>query len=274
MFFNKELTDFANKVLADSKNEISLDDIKNATPSILKNLMNDMGIENVNITVSTPETGNVNLKFKKGDEAPTIICDAKYNDFVEELLANTPEEYKLKKDKRPIDINEEICECKNNNNKCCKWEEDTNEAECTCDNKMNPTTTTGHNDILEEETPKMLAEDFEGMYSVLLLNACNATPEYYHAVEHICCEELFPNDMVYNDCDGFDIEDADIIVALPNVWKKVDSDTALTLEQELDNDKIIKLINPETFELEDIETFQDVEKITMTPLQENTTYGY
>lgn len=266
MFFDKELIDYANKILANSKNEISLDDIRNAAPSILKTFMNDMGIENINVTVSTPETGNVNLKFKKGDEAPTIICDEKYNNFVEELLANTPEEYKIKKDKQPIDVNEETCECKKSDNKCCKREEDKNEVKCTCDNKMNPTTATECNEILEE--------DFEGMYTVLLLNACDSKPEYYHAVEHICCKELFPNDIVYNDYDGFDIEDADIIVVLPNIWKKVDSDTALTLVQELDNGKTIKLINPETFELEDIETFQDVEKITMTPLQENTIYGY
>lgn len=93
-------------------------------------------------------------------------------------------------------------------------------------------------------------------------------PEFYNAVHYICENEHFPECGVYR-YDEVIPGNVDTYILLPNAFNKMDQDRVNWFASEMDNkDVIVYVINPETFELTEIMSSNELQEYAMTEAQE------
>lgn len=119
-------------------------------------------------------------------------------------------------------------------------------------------------------------EDFELDNEVIVLHSVGGesfNAPFYNAVLHICENEYFPESGVYAEDEDYP-EKVDVRILLPNVWNKMMTEAIEYFEECLANGEEIYVIDPETFDLIDINNSLELWDYAMTSVQESEILNY
>jgi hypothetical protein len=92
-------------------------------------------------------------------------------------------------------------------------------------------------------------------------------PLFYNAVRHICETQYFPINGVYT-YQEIEPKESDIAILLPNVWGKITGEFIKTYEEYMENGGKVFVIDPESFECEEIKHSSDLWNFEMSIVQE------
>lgn len=137
------------------------------------------------------------------------------------------------------------------------------------------------NDTVEQDDKKVniceeIDEDFELDNEVIVLHSVGGeafNAPFYNAVLYICENEYFPESGVYAEDEDYP-EKVDVRILLPNVWNKITTDAIEYFEECLANGEEIYVIDPETFDLIDINNNIELWDYAMTSVQESIIHNY
>lgn len=119
------------------------------------------------------------------------------------------------------------------------------------------------------EVKKTLKEYDNEEVMVLLDDVGGAVynPLFYNAVRHICETQYFPINGVYT-YHEIEPKESDIAILLPNVWGKITGEFIKTYEEYMENGGKVFVIDPESFECEEIKYPSDLWDFEMSIVQE------
>lgn len=120
-------------------------------------------------------------------------------------------------------------------------------------------------EVIGEKTIK----DYDNEEIMVMLDDVSGDyhPLYYNAVRHICETQYFPKNGVYT-FNEISPKECDVAILLPNVWGKVTSKFIDIYDTYLKDGGKLFIINPETFECEEIKDSERLWDFEMSIIQE------
>lgn len=245
--------------LVDRKNQIEEVETGKSTQEYISDLVQDllpiMGLNGAKLNISTP-SGSASVEVEKGKK-PVV----EYNDKTSrtESTTNNCSDWDLEKETikpgeiiLPQELTNAILTCYNDrvNEKANKTSEDMTGVACT------------------EKNVK--TEEDDGLAVQLISAGGMHNPEFYNAVHYICENKHFPEYGVYTENETTP-DRIDTYVLLPNAFNKMlEHRVEEFYNKMLDETALISVyvIDPETFELTEILSAEELWDYAMTEAQE------
>lgn len=248
----KDLCRLMNNLRKKNKKETSNEDMSKYISSLIEEILPIMGVKEANVSVDTP-AGKAHINVAQ-DKEPKIVYEQPDENTQESTLTYTVKNED--ESETVLDVTKTVPVVEEEK---LPFEDDITLSETlgTCEELIDL-------DMCEPKAKTVRLYDAPGVHN----------PQYYHAVKYICEELLFPFDNVY----GYEDEDAphvpDVMVILPNVWGKISSfDLDFVDTMMMENENITTyILDPETFELKNIDNIFDLYDYVMTTQQEETLY--
>lgn len=234
--------------LVDRKNHIEELETGNTAQDYVGDLINEIlpliGLEGAKLNISTP-SGNASVEVEKGKK-PVVKYDIPNKEEKEDstLTYTVKPEWDVEKNTvqpceiiLPEGLEDALLGLYNN-----KLQEDITTLEKASDERVVQLVSVG------------------GVYN----------PQYYNAVHYICDNEHFPECGVYTE-DEIVSNKVDIYILLPNAFNKMTIGAVERYAEKMDNDgAAVYIIDPETFELEEITESDELWEYGMTEAQEDS----